>query len=811
MVKYNVGGMSCAACSASVEKAVRNVEGVTDCTVSLLTASMTVDGDVPSSKIIKAVKKAGYSASLYEDGSEEKRESEFILLRRRLLISLVILIPLMYLSMGHMVNAPLPAFLSESRLRMGLAQMILTVAILLINFRFFTSGYSRLFRLDPNMDSLVALGSTAAFGFSIYALFFSENNHLYFETAAMIPALITLGKMLEAFSKGKAADALRSLSKLSSKEATVIRNGVEMTVDAESVVIGDRLIVKPGERIPADGIVVKGFSTVDESALTGEAMPVEKNVGAKVSAATVSLSGYIEVEATAVGKETVFSGIIKMVSEASATKAPIARIADKVAAVFVPIVLLIALITFSVWMIMGKTFEFSLLRAISVLVISCPCALGLATPVAIVVANGRGARNGILFRNATAIELIGKCDTVFLDKTGTVTEGRPVVDEIKTFNNATHESVLSLAASVERQSDHPAAKAVLDHAQKEGIELFEAEDFASFDGLGVSAKVKGQVIKCGKQSFAGEESSALEGSGGRTAVFVGGENGLLGVVYLFDSVKSDSADAIRSIRKLGIDVYVLTGDNRFAAESVAEKTGVNGVYSELMPADKAEIIKKHKDGHKVLMVGDGINDAPALVSADVGIAIGAGTDIAIDAADAVLINSSLKDLARTIRLSKRTVLNIYENLFWAFIYNIIGIPLAAGVFASVLGWELSPMFGAAAMSLSSFCVVSNALRLNLITIDESGADRLIKTRNKRNKMGLFTKKEKKEETVVLNVEGMMCAHCEARVKKALESVSGVIEAVADHNEGKVTVKTNGSVSLEKLAKAVTDQGYKVND
>ena len=832
MKQYNVTGMSCASCVARVEKAVNKVDGVTSCSVNLLTNSMSVDGDVKSSDVISAVEKAGYGASLKGNSYKENKSNDEPLkdtetpkLKKRLFSSLVFLILLMYISMGHMMwGFPLPSILANNHIAMGLIQLLLTGIIMVINQKFFVSGFKALIHRSPNMDTLVALGAGASFIYSVYALFAMTNaqvnndmslvmkymDEFYFESAGMILTLITLGKMLESYSKGKTTNAIKGLMNLAPKKATILVDNVEKVVPVEEVKIGDIFVVKPGENIPVDGVVIEGESAVNESALTGESIPVDKSVGDNVSGATVNQSGFIKCKATKVGEDTTLSQIIKMVSDASATKAPIAKVADKVSGVFVPVVISIAVVTSIVWLLCGVTFGNALVRGISVLVISCPCALGLATPVAIMVGNGVGAKNGILFKNATSLETTGKVSYVLLDKTGTITNGTPVVTDIIPSENYTEDNLLSYASSLESKSEHPLAKAVVQKAIDSSIKTLDTTDFKSLTGNGVSAKINGKTIVGGSvkhiSSIANIDENIIKkaddlATKGKTPLLFVMDNQLLGIIAVADVVKSDSPKAIKELQNMGIKVVMVTGDNEKTAQAIAKESGVDEVIAGVLPDGKEKVVTQYKQKGMVAMVGDGINDAPALTRADIGIAIGAGTDVAIDSADIVLMKSKLTDVSGAIRLSRGTLRNIHENLFWAFIYNVIGIPLAAGVWIPIFGWTLSPMFGAAAMSLSSFCVVTNALRLNFLNIRSSKRDRKIK--NKTNK------KEKNTMTTTLKINGMMCPHCEATVKTALESIDGVTSAEVSHESGTAVVTLSKEVSDDVLKKAVVDKGYTV--
>lgn len=832
MKQYNVTGMSCASCVARVEKAVNKVDGVTSCSVNLLTNSMSVDGDVKSSDVISAVEKAGYGASLKGNSSKENKSNDEPLkdtetpkLKKRLFSSLVFLILLMYISMGHMMwGFPLPSILANNHIAMGLIQLLLTGIIMVINQKFFISGFKALIHRSPNMDTLVALGAGASFIYSVYALFAMTNaqvnndmslvmkymDEFYFESAGMILTLITLGKMLESYSKGKTTNAIKGLMNLAPKNARILVDNVEKVVPIEEVKIGDIFVVKPGENIPVDGVVIEGESAVNESALTGESIPVDKTVGDNVSGATVNQSGFIKCKATKVGEDTTLSQIIKMVSDASATKAPIAKVADKVSGVFVPIVISIAVVTIIVWLLCGATFGNALVRGISVLVISCPCALGLATPVAIMVGNGVGAKNGILFKNATSLETTGKVSYVLLDKTGTITNGTPVVTDIIPSENYTENDLLSYASSLESKSEHPLAKAVVQKAIDSNTKTLDTTDFKSLTGNGVSAKINGKTIVGGSVKHISSITNIDENiikqaddlaTKGKTPLLFVMDNRLLGIIAVADVVKSDSPKAIKELQNMGIKVVMVTGDNEKTAQAIAKESGVDEVIAGVLPDGKEKVVTQYKQKGMVAMVGDGINDAPALTRADIGIAIGAGTDVAIDSADIVLMKSKLTDVSGAIRLSRGTLRNIHENLFWAFIYNAIGIPLAAGVWIPIFGWTLSPMFGAAAMSLSSFCVVTNALRLNFLNIRSSKRDRKIKN--------ITNKKEKNTMTTTLKINGMMCPHCEATVKTALESIDGVTSAEVSHESGTAVVTLSKEVSEDVLKKAVVDKGYTV--
>ena len=828
--------MSCAACSARVEKAVGQVPGVTSCSVSLLTNSMGVEGTASPEAVIKAVQDAGYGAS--EKGvskqSASMAENEKALedhatpaLKRRLIWSVGFLIVLMYFSMGHMMwGWPLPRFYNDNHVAMGLTQLLLTVIIMVINQKFFISGFKSLWHRAPNMDTLVALGATAAFVYSTYALFAMTGAQVrgdmdavmdymmdfYFESAAMILTLITVGKMLEARSKGKTTDALKSLMKLAPKTATVVRDGQEVTVPVEQVQRDDVFVVRPGESIPVDGVVLEGTSAVNESALTGESVPADKMPGDAVSAATVNQSGFLRCRATRVGEDTTLSQIIQMVSDAAATKAPIAKIADKVSGVFVPAVIGIALVTTIVWLLIGKPVGYALARGISVLVISCPCALGLATPVAIMVGSGLGAKNGILFKTAASLEETGRIEIVALDKTGTITSGEPKVTDILPAEGVSAEELLRLANTLERKSEHPLAKAILEYAKEQNVSAEEVADFQALPGNGLTARLDGKALCGGNDTFIGTTAPVSPGmkaqaaalaEAGKTPLWFSYDGGLLGVVAVADVIKEDSPQAVRELQNMGIRVVMITGDNERTAKAIGAQAGVDQVIAGVLPDGKEREIRKLKTEGKVAMVGDGINDAPALTRADIGVAIGAGTDVAIDAADVVLMKSRLSDVPAAIRLSRATLRNIHENLFWAFFYNTIGIPLAAGVFIP-LGLTLNPMFGAAAMSLSSFCVVSNALRLNLFKLRDARHDHKHVKHSKKHE-----EKEKNEMEKTLKITGMMCGHCEARVKKALEAVEGVAEAKVSHESGAAVVTLNVPVEDAVLKKAVEDQDYKV--
>ena len=842
MKQYTVTGMSCAACSSRVEKAVSKVDGVTSCSVSLLTNSMGVDGSASDRAVIEAVEAAGYGAAVKGHGNDQKGaaagslesmesakdaliDRETPKLRKRLIASVIFLIVLMYFSMGHMMwDWPLPSFFVGNHVAMGLLQLLLTIAVMVINQKFFVSGFKGLIHGAPNMDTLVALGSAASFGYSVYVLFamtdaqvkgdmdavMSYMHEFYFESAAMILTLITVGKMLESHSKGKTTDALKSLMKLAPKTATLIRDEKEVVVSIDDVKSGDIFVVRPGENVPVDGIVLDGNSAVNESALTGESIPVDKAAGDKVSAATLNQSGFIRCRATRVGEDTTLSQIIQMVSDAAATKAPIAKIADKVSGVFVPAVITIAVVTVIGWLLAGETAGFALARGISVLVISCPCALGLATPVAIMVGNGKGAKSGILFKTAASLEAAGRTQIIALDKTGTITSGEPVVtDIIPADPSVSDNELLKFAAAVEEKSEHPLARAIIRKANEEKIEPEEVTDFSAVVGNGLKGVLRGNEIAAGNLKFIEKTAEISDdirkiadelSKEGKTPLFFAESGSLLGIIAVADTIKEDSAQAVKQLRNMGIKVVMLTGDNEQTAKAIGKQAGVDEVIAGVLPDGKESVIRNLKRHGKTAMVGDGINDAPALTRADTGIAIGAGTDVAIDAADVVLVKSRLIDVPAAIRLSRATLTNIHENLFWAFFYNVIGIPLAAGLWYPLLGWKLNPMFGAAAMSLSSFCVVTNALRLNLCKVYDSKRDKKIKQ---------IKESEEKNMTKTLNVEGMMCGHCEARVKKALEALDAVDEAVVSHTDGTAVVTLNAEVSDDLLKETVEAQDYKV--
>ena len=840
MEQYNVTGMSCAACSARVEKAVRAVPGVESCSVSLLTNSMGVTGTAAPEQIIAAVEKAGYGAGLKQKGgaapqptADPLKDTQTPKLLRRLISSVVFLLILMYFSMGHMMwNWPLPTALEGNHIAMGLLQMLLTIMIMIINGRFFVSGFKSLWHRAPNMDTLVALGAAAAFGYSTYALFAMTGaqvagdadgvmhymHEFYFESAAMILTLITVGKTLEARSKGKTTDALKSLMRLAPKTAVLLENGKERTVPIEQVMTGMEFAVRPGEHVPVDGVILEGSSALDESALTGESVPVDKTVGDPVSAATVNTSGYLRCRATRVGEDTTLSQIIQMVSDAAATKAPIAKIADRVSGVFVPVVMAIALVTAVVWLLTGQSFGYALARGISVLVISCPCALGLATPVAIMVGNGLGAKNGILFKTAVSLEETGKAQIVVLDKTGTITEGAPKVTDLVPAPGVKENRLAALACALEQKSEHPLAKAVTAYGAERQITPEPVTDFEALPGNGLQAMLNGKLLLGGSLSYMRsrvsvpknmEQQAAALAEQGKTPLFFAYDGALLGMIAVADVIKPDSSEAIAALQKMGIRVVMLTGDNPRTAAAIGRQAGVDRVIAGVLPQGKEQVVRDLMSQGKVIMVGDGMNDAPALTRANIGMAIGAGTDVAIDAADVVLMHSRLSDVTAAIRLSRATLTNIHENLFWAFFYNVIGIPLAAGVWIPIFGWTLNPMFGAAAMSLSSFCVVTNALRLNLFQLHSPKRDKKIK--HPVVLAALPMEKEKSVMTKVMKVEGMMCPHCEMTVKKALEALAQVDSAVASHTDGTATVTLNGDVDDAVLKKAIEDQGYTVKD
>lgn len=859
MQQYTVTGMSCAACSARVEKAVSKVDGVTSCSVSLLTNSMGVEGSASDSTIIKAVEEAGYGASVkgglasteagHTDAEDALADKITPVLKKRLIWSVGFLLILMYFSMGHMMwNWPLPSFLEGNHVAMGLLQMLLTIIIMVINQKFFISGVKGLIHRAPNMDTLVALGAGAAFGYSTYALFAMTGaqvrgdmdavmmymHEFYFESAAMILTLITVGKMLEARSKGKTTDALKGLMQLAPKKATLLVDGVEQIVDIDQVKKGDHFVVRPGENIPVDGIIIEGNSAVNEAALTGESVPVDKAAGDSVSAATVNQSGFLTCEATRVGEDTTLSQIIKMVSDAAATKAPIAKVADQVSGVFVPVVITIAVITIIVWLLVGQSVGFALARGISVLVISCPCALGLATPVAIMVGNGVGAKNGILFKTASSLEQTGKIQIVALDKTGTITNGTPEITDLVPAEGISEQELLTLAYVLERKSEHPLARAIVRYVEQqpdiiEQATDLEVKEFEALPGNGLSGKLDGAILFGGNASFIsqkaviGEEIRKLAESlseEGKTPLYFAKDGRLLGVIAVADTMKEDSPQAIRELKNMGIHVVMLTGDNERTAQAIGRLAGVDEVVAGVLPEGKESVIRSLKEMGRTAMVGDGINDAPALTRADTGIAIGAGTDIAIDAANVVLMKSELRDVPAAIRLSRATLRNIHENLFWAFFYNVIGIPLAAGVYIHLLSWQLNPMFGAAAMSLSSFCVVTNALRLNWCKVYDSKRDHKIKSKYAMSVSVLRGVQEDTDEAnhkedmtmeKTMKIEGMMCGHCEAAVKKALEALDGVNEAIVSHEKGTAIVKLNADVADDVLKETVEAKDYKVTE
>lgn len=832
MEQYHVTGMSCAACSAHVEKAVRGVEGVTSVSVSLLTNSMIVEGTAASNDIIAAVEHAGYGAS--KKGEQERRASapdaledkETPKMKRRLIVSLAFLVPLMYLSMGHaMWGWPVGNFLANNMLAQGITQLLLTGIVMVINQKFFINGFVSLWHRSPNMDTLVALGASASFGYSVYALYgmsqaalmgdqaqmMAYHHEFYFESAAMILTLITVGKMLEARAKGRTTDALKSLMDMAPKEATLLVDGVEQTVPVEQVKKGDQFVVRPGESIPVDGVIVSGASALDESVLTGESIPVDKAAGDAVSAATINREGFLVCEATRVGEDTTLAKIIQMVGDASATKAPVAKVADRVSGVFVPTVIAIAVVTILAWLFVGESFGFALARGISVLVISCPCALGLATPVAIMVGSGMGAKAGVLFKTAVSLEETGKMQTIALDKTGTITKGTPKVTDVIPVQGVDAKELLQKAASMEQKSEHPLARAILEAAQQQELPLDQVDDFTAVVGGGLRGAMAGKTVLGGSKSYVGEavelpkellSAADVCASDGKTPLFFAEDGRLLGVIAVADVMKEDSHEAIMQMQNMGIQVVMLTGDNARTAAAIGAQAGVDEVISDVLPEGKEEVIRRLSVSGKVAMVGDGINDAPALTRADVGIAIGAGTDVAIDAADVVLMKSSLMDVAAAVRLSRQTLKNIHENLFWAFIYNVIGIPLAAGVWYPIFGWKLNPMFGAAAMSLSSFCVVMNALRLNLFDVHSTKKDHKINRKHKK-------EKEDKNMTKTMHITGMMCGHCEARVKKTLEAIEGVTEAVVSHEAGTAIVTLDRDVADSVLKEAVEAQDYTV--
>ena len=830
MKQYNVTGMSCAACSARVEKAVASVDGVTSCSVSLLTNSMGVEGPASETDIIEAVRNAGYDASVKgakentSSDADELKDTETPAMKRRLFASLGFLIVLMYISMGHsMFGLPLPEVMADNHIMMGIAEMLLAGIVMVINQKFFINGFKGIIHRSPNMDTLVALGSGASFVYSTAALLAMtdaqlKGNHsavmgymhdLYFESAAMILTLITVGKMLEARSKGRTTDALKSLMKLAPKTAVLVRDGQETEVPVEQVQTGDIFAVRPGESIPVDGVVTEGESAVNEAALTGESIPVDKFAGDNVSAATINQSGYIRCRATRVGEDTTLSQIIKMVSDAAATKAPIAKIADKVSGVFVPVVIGIAAITFIVWLVIGKSVGFSIARAISVLVISCPCALGLATPVAIMVGSGVGAKNGLLFKTAVSLEETGKTQIVALDKTGTITKGEPKVTDIISSGTGNDSELLRLAYSLEKKSEHPLAKAVLDYGDEHGVAADDVAEFKALAGNGLTGRIGNDTVAGGNLSFISSQAEIDDDTvkaaeklseEGKTPLFFAKNGDFIGIIAVADVIKDDSQQAVQELKNMGIHVVMLTGDNERTAKAIGAQAGVDEVIAGVLPDGKESVIRRLKKKGKVIMVGDGINDAPALTAADMGIAIGAGADVAIDAADVVLMKSRLSDVPAAVRLSRATLRNIHQNLFWAFIYNIIGIPLAAGVYSSLFGWEMNPMFGAAAMSLSSFFVVSNALRLNMFDVHSSKHDK--------KRENVLVESGCEGSTITVKIKGMMCGHCEARVKKALEELDFIDEAVTSHEKGTAVLTVTGTVDEKRLKKAVTDAGYK---
>ena len=851
MDKFSVTGMSCAACSAHVEKAVAKVPGVTSVTVSLLTNSMNVEGTAAPSDIIQAVTQVGYGAS--QQGGEQNtsapafdeealKDHETPKLRKRLIASVVILIPLMYVSMGHMMwNWPLPSFMAGNHVAMGLYQMLLTILVMIINQKFFISGFTSLLHKSPNMDTLVALGSGASFAYSTYALFAMTGaqmrmdmdavmqymDEFYFESAAMILTLITVGKMLEAYSKGKTTNALKSLMQLAPKKATILRDGEEVSVPVEQVQIGDIFVVRPGESVPVDGVIIEGNSALNESALTGESIPVDKAEGDSVSAATLNQSGFLKCRATRVGNDTTLSQIIQMVSDAAATKAPIAKVADKVSGVFVPAVISIAVVTIIVWLLVGQDFGFALARGISVLVISCPCALGLATPVAIMVGNGVGAKNGVLFKTAVSLEETGKVDIVALDKTGTITQGEPKVTDMIPGEGITKDTLMQTALALELKSEHPLAKAIVAYGEEQQITVSAADDFQAMPGNGLSGIVSGARVFGGNLKFISGKTTVSEqmqcqaeelAKQGKTPLFFATEEKLFGIIAVADVIKEDSPQAISQLQNMGIEVVMLTGDNQRTAEAIGTQAGVDQVIAGVLPDGKERVIRELQQRGKVAMVGDGINDAPALTRADMGIAIGAGADVALDAADVVLVKSSLSDVPAAIRLSRAVLRNIHENLFWAFIYNVIGIPIAAGVWYHWLGLKLNPMFGAAAMSLSSFCVVTNALRLNFVKVYSTKRDKKKNHKKNQNQQDvqivvntdvMAEKQEENDMEKVIEIKGMMCGHCEAHVKKALEALDGIASAEASHEKGTAVVQLSGSVDDAALKKAVEEEGYEV--
>ena len=849
MEQFNVTGMSCAACQTRVEKAVSAVEGVKSCAVSLLTNSMGVEGSASSEEIIKAVEAAGYGASLKQSGkksakpdySDSLKDTETPKMKSRLIASVILLVPLMYVSMGHMLwNWPLPPFLDGNHVAMGLYELLISALVMVINQKFFISGFKGLAHRSPNMDSLIALGATAAFGYSVFALFAMTGavvrsdeklimyymNQFYFESAATILTLITVGKMLEAKSKGKTTNALKALMKLAPETAVILVDGKEKTVSIEEVKVGDLFVVRPGDKIPVDGTVSEGQSAVNESALTGESLPVEKVPGDKVTSATINTSGYMVCRATRVGEDTTLSEIIRMVSDAAATKAPIAKIADKVSGIFVPVVIAIAGVTFAAWLLVGESFGYAIARAVSVLVISCPCALGLATPVAIMVGNGIGAKSGILFKTSASLEEAGRIQIVALDKTGTITSGAMKVTDLLPAKGVEEAELLSLASSLEAKSEHPISKAITAYGKEKSASLSDTTDFEIVSGRGLKARISGEEIYGGNAIYIEENAQAdissvkknLDelSSQGKTPVLFAKEKNLLGIIAVADTIKEDSPTAISQLKKMGLHVVMLTGDNETTARTIGRQAEVDEVIASVKPDGKEEVIRRLKKSGKVMMVGDGINDAPALTSADLGIAIGAGTDVAIDAADVVLMKNSLLDVAAAIRISRATLRNIHENLFWAFFYNVIGIPLAAGCYVAAFGWSLNPMFGAAAMGLSSFCVVTNALRLNFVKPYEARRDKSVKNPVKGNlikneAVPELTKEPgtvlKENKSMKISVKGMMCGHCEMHVKKALEAIDGVTGATASHESGTVTIETSKEVGEDAIKAAVTEAGY----
>ncbi len=838
MEQYNVTGMSCAACQTRVEKAVSAVPGVNSCAVSLLTNSMGVEGTASPELIIKAVEEAGYGANLKQSGSktskpdysESLKDTETPKMKKRLIASVILLIPLMYVSMGHMMwNWPLPSFLEGNHIAMGLYELLISALVMIINQKFFISGFKGLIHKSPNMDTLIALGATASFGYSVFALFAMTDavlhnqsdqimyymNQFYFESAAMILTLITVGKMLEAKSKGKTTNALKALMKLAPETAVLLIDGKEQTVSIDEVKVGDLFVVRPGDKIPVDGIVTEGQSAVNESAITGESVPVEKQTGDKVTSATINTSGYMVCRATRVGEDTTLSEIIKMVSDAAATKAPIAKIADKVSGIFVPAVIGIAVVTLGAWLIAGQSFGYAIARAVSVLVISCPCALGLATPVAIMVGNGIGAKSGILFKTSAALEQAGRTQIIALDKTGTITTGIMKVTDVIAADRISNSDLLSVAYSLESKSEHPISKAIVEYSKNAETVFSETTDFKAIAGNGLKAIINGKNCFGGNIDFIGKETTAdissiktkltELSSQGKTPVLFTEENKLLGIIVVADTIKEDSPEAILQLKKMGIHVVMLTGDNITTANAIGKQAGVDEVIASVKPEGKEAVIRELMKNGKVTMVGDGINDAPALTAADLGIAIGAGTDVAIDAADVVLMKNSLMDVAAAIRISRATLRNIHENLFWAFFYNVIGIPLAAGCYVAAFGWTLNPMFGAAAMGLSSFCVVTNALRLNFIKVYTPIKDKSVKNPVQGNLIEQTNLN--KENTMKIKVNGMMCEHCEAHVKKALEAIDGITSATASHEENLVTLEVTKTIDEEIIKAAVTEAGY----